>query len=232
MASFTQREVFSEAAVILSDGSFVRWTLPTLNTFLNAGVRAIALQKPNSVESVVNLSMQAGVQQVLSDPYFQLMRAIRNQSGQPITHVSREIMDVSVPGWADPNIYPATAIVEHVIYDAAEPLNYMVYPANTGAGIIAASAAVMPTSLPNGSNPLDVTTFSAVVPLANIYQQALVDYVLSRAFSVDQAFPGAAQRQQAHYAAFAGALGIKFKAEVYASPKTTFADPTTGGVAQ
>jgi hypothetical protein len=69
----------------------------------------------------------------------------------------------------------------------------------------------------------------AVVPIKETYRQAVVDYMLFRAFSMDLSIPGMAPRAAMHRAAFNEALGIKYSRESLASPKTTYSAPAMEG---
>lgn len=228
MGTYTQAEVFREAAIYLQDGGFTRWTPPTLNTFLNAAIREVALNKPNTVERTKTLDLVAGIRQTLSEPDFALIRVYRNQGGRTVSEVSREIMDAMIPDWADGAIYPASTQVQHYIYDPAEPTAFLVFPANAGGGQLIAAVATEPDPIPNGQTPSDVSTYTNDIPLPSIYREALVNYIVAKAFTIDAEVPEAATRAQSHYAMFAQALGIKFKMESLASPKSTYA-PNDGG---
>ncbi len=229
MPVYTQAQVFEEVAAITQDGGYTRWTPHMLNSFLNAGIREIALNKPNAVATEKTIALVAGIHQDLADPDFALIRAIRNVGGAAITEVTRGIMDGMVPGWADPAIYPETDAVDHVMFDPAEPSSFHVFPANTGAGQIVAVVASIPDALADGATQDSAPTYTAPIPLQEIYRQALVDFVISKCFTVDSEAPNSAQRAQMHYAMFANAIGIKFRMESMASPKTTNAPNPAGG---
>jgi hypothetical protein len=52
----------------------------------------------------------------------------------------------------------------------------------------------------------------------DIYSNVVQDYILYRAYSKDSEYAGNAQRAQAHYGAFANALGIEIQATVQVAP--------------
>lgn len=225
MPTFKQSDVFRDAAVILQDSGFARWGLPDMNKHLNAGIRELALNKPNAVSKHAFLSLAAGSYQSLTEPQFSIIRALNNVNGPPITEISREVLDGMIPGWTNPAMYPPAATVEHILYDPADPTSYRVYPINDGQGAIEVIVAELPAALPDGTTATDVDTFANVVPLGEIYRQALVDYVISKCFAADAESPNSFNRSQTHYQLFANAIGMKFKAEVIASPKTTNSAP-------
>lgn len=241
MADFLQRDAMFEASLILQDDRFTRWTLPVLNLFINGALREILLHKPNAFATTVNLTLEAGARQQMPDQYPTLLRIIRNVvpetpsalAGNAITQitlVSRQMMDAIDPYWSDPNFTKPSARVKHFMFDVAQPDHFYVYPPNNGAGVVEAIVAAEPARIgapASGQTLLD--SWSAVVPIKESYRQAVVDYMLFRAYSMDLAIPGSAQRAQMHRAAFAEALGIKYSRESLASPKTTYAAPAVDG---
>lgn len=241
MADFLQRDAMLEASLILQDDLFTRWTLPVLNLFINGALREILLHKPNAFAVTVDLPLVPGALQMMPPEYPILLRIIRNTNPpeqtalaadaiSQITLVSRQMMDAIDPLWSDPNYSKPAALVRHFMFDAAQPDHFYVYPPNNGAGLVEAIVAAEPARIgaPASGQTL-LESWSAVVPIKESYRQAVVDYMLFRAFSMDMAMPGMAQRAQMHRAAFAEALGIKYSRESMASPKTTYATPAVEG---
>jgi len=191
------------------------------NLFLNEGCREIALAKPNATEETIAINMVAGADQSLPSTHAAILRAIKNATGELLTSVSRTVLDLTVPGWQDANIVRQAAVVDHLVYDKASPREFLVYPPNDGTGVIHVVASKIPTTLADGSTANDVTTYTlAVADIPNIYQTALLNYVLFKAFSLDMNVPGPAQRAVQHMNLFNGALGVKLKAEIAVNPRT------------
>lgn len=241
MAVFLQRDVMEEASLILQDQLFTRWPLPTLNLFINGALREILLHKPNAFAVTVNLPLVAGARQQMPDEYPILLRIIRNvvipgdePDGNPsqsqITLVSRQTMDAVDPYWSDPAFSEPAARVRHFMFDTAQPDHFYVYPPNNGAGIVEAIVAAEPPRVPAPAAATEnIEAWTAEIPVKESYRQAIVDYMLFRAFSMDIDQPGIAQRAAMHRQAFNEALGIKFSRESMASPKTTYATPPVEG---
>lgn len=212
---FTARSVIQLAQSTLQDATSTRWLLPELLSYINAGIREIALQKPSATSQTTTFSLVAGTQQTIPAGYHRLLSVVRNaQGGRAITSVDRALLDMQIPGWHDTTILPANQTVSHVMQDPADTLTYHVCPANDGTGEIVVVASRLPAQIPTPENALDIGEYTEVIPLHDIYQNALVDYVLSRAFSKDINVPGAAQRSPAHYALFQQALGIRAQTDV------------------
>ena len=66
--------------------------------------------------------------------------------------------------------------------------------------------------------PADATATTEAIGVRDIYANALMDYMLYRAFAKDADHPGNAERSGAHYAAFASAVGAKSSIEAAITP--------------
>ena len=67
--------------------------------------------------------------------------------------------------------------------------------------------------------PADITYSStAVITLDDIYANAILDYMLYRAYQKDSEYAGNAERSMMHYQSFANALGIKSRADAAIDP--------------
>jgi len=241
MADFLQRDVMQEASLILQDDQFTRWPLATLNLFINGALREILLHKQNAFAQTVQLPLVPGSRQEMPDEYPILLRITRNlvttdtqASGNPsmsqVTLVTRQMMDAVDPFWSDPSFSKPTARVKHFMFDAAQPDHFYVYPPNNGAGVVEAVVAAEPPRIAAPvSGQENLESWITVVPIKESYRQAVIDYVLFRAFSMDLDIPNIAQRAMMHRQAFSEALGIKFKRESMASPKTTHTAPAVEG---
>jgi hypothetical protein len=224
--AFTAQSVFTLAQRTLQDAGGVRWLLPELLDYLNAGTREIALQKPTATSETVNVQLVEGTKQTLPAGYHKLLSVIRNvTSGRAVTPVVREVLDMNIPGWHSTSVLPFTVDVMHVHDDMFDVTTFHVCPGNTGSGVIVAILSRLPAQIATPANPLDIAAYNATVPLAEIYRNCLVDYVCYRSFSKDMNIAGSAQRAQGHYQLFQQALGIKSQVEMAQNidtPKSRF----------
>lgn len=223
--AFNASSLMLSVQTVLNDAASVRWTAVELHTWLNDGLREIAVLKPNAVAKTVELTLAQGSYQELPVDHFNLFRLTRNLAtnaasqtgrggGRVITQVEREVMDMQIPGWMDTAVMPYSANVVHFINDISDMAAYYVVPGNDGTGVVEAICAVMPTPVPlPAADTLMVSSYSTIVDIPDIYRNALIDYMLYRAFSKDASLPGIAQRAGMHYSQFANALGVKFAAE-------------------
>jgi hypothetical protein len=105
------------------------------------------------------------------------------------------------------------------MFDARDPKTFYVYPPAT----ILAQLEVMYSAYPTDIvEPIDGALYTAVVgniSLPDIYGNALLDYILYRAYTKDSEYAGNLQRAQAHYAAFANTMGVEVKSTVAVAPQ-------------
>ena len=224
--AFHARDVIRRAQIIMQDAGGVRWPPNELLGWLNDGMREIALQKPTATSETVTMNLFAGTKQTLPSGYHKLLSAIRNVgNGRVITPIMREVLDTQIPGWHNTDVLPFSPTVMHVVDDLFDQNVFYVAPGNDGAGEIELILSRLPAPIATPANPLDIDLYTAAVPVPDIYQNSLTDYLCYRAFSKDINLAGAAQRAQAHYQLFQQALGIKSQVEMTQNvdtPKSRF----------
>lgn len=217
---FQAKDVMHSASVTLQDFGNVHWTAPELHTYLNDALREIVALKPNAKSGTVTLELATGTLQTLPDEYTVLSRVTRNlvlghdEVGGPTggkairTLARREIIDSQIPGWQAAATLPFAAVVENVIHDMADPRSFYVVPGNDGTGKIEAMVGMVPPSVtaPVAPNNLAIENYTQSVDFPDIYRNAIVDFILYRAFSKDSGVPNAANRASAHFTQFREAI--------------------------
>lgn len=234
--AFQARDVMRSASTTLQDNGAVRWIPTELLDYLNDGIREIVAIKPNATTKTITLTMVAGTLQTLPDEYTILSDVTRNLTlghddvggpvgGGAVRPIKRTILDAQIPGWQDSASLPFSKKVVHVIYDQTDPRHFYVAPGNDGTGKVEAIVGFMPASITVPANVLVVEDYTAEVPMPDIYRNALVDFILHRAFAKDGASPGAAQRSVAHREKFMAALASIAQAEADVSLSSSWHPP-------
>lgn len=227
--SFTAKDVLSRASTILSDAGGKRWLFTELLDWLNDAMREVSVRAPHAVSKSVVLSLVAGTRQTLDPLYSAILRVNCNVTaidqvvsarGNTITPITRDILDAQIPGWQSTTSLPYQADVAHIIDDPALPREYYVAPGNTGTGKIEAVVAERPAVIAAPTNPLVIGSYTTIVNMDDMYLNAIVDFVLSRAFSKDIQVAGAPQRAVTHYQQFAQTFGIDQQNETTINPNT------------
>jgi hypothetical protein len=95
-----------------------------------------------------------------------------------------------------------------VAYDPADSnIDFYVFPPQpaTGMASIEIVYSKVPAIIPTGA--------TEVITIRDIYANALLDYVLYRAFGKDSEYGNQSDRSQIHYKMFSQAIGIKYTIE-------------------
>lgn len=235
--AFQARDVMKRASTILQDMDAVRWPAIELHGYLNDGLREIVTLKPSANTKTVNLSLVEGTKQTLPAQYTVLSRVVRNMASptagasaiRPVAR--RDILDSQIPGWQDSTVMPFAKNVVHVIHDLADPRTFYVVPGNNGTGLIEAVVGAMPAVNAPPANTADqllLDSYTNTVDIPDVYQNALIDYVLYRSYSKDNRVAGAAQRAVAHFELFRNAVGGFAQAEAAISLSAYVNPPTAG----
>ena len=206
--------ILTRARDLLQDTTVggVRWLDDELLRWLNDGQREIVLQRRDA--NAVNAPSQLvpGTKQVLPTGAISLIDVPRNMGiggttpGRSIRLIQREVLDAQMPNWH--TSAPSTE-VKHFMFDERNPLNFYVYPP------VPASPAVQ-VELIYSASPTDCG-LGGNFSLADIYSNAIVDYIAYRAYSKD-AEAASVQRAAGHYQVFTAALGIKKNEDSTFSP--------------
>ncbi len=205
MPTVTVDSTLARAAVLLQDATNIRWPLTELLNWFNDGQREVVLRKPNASVRNTALPMAQGTKQSIPSDGVQLLDVVRNLPGSAIRIVDREILDAQLPDW---HIATQVAQVKHFCYSELDLKNFYVYPPNNGAGVIELIYSAAPAN----------AVLGGVMSIDDIYQSALLDYVMYRAYSKDSEYSADPTRVAAHYAAFINSLGGKAQMEAGASP--------------
>lgn len=222
--------IMDRAQRIILDETNVRWPLPELCMWINDAQREVVIQKPSALSMNAAMALEEGTFQKVPGQYLGLLRVVRNLrsaaadpvriGGRAVRIVSREVLDTQTPDWHDPDAVAYRPEVKHYIYDEQDPLSFYVYPGNDGTGVIEAVFAGNPADIvvDTGADPAALESYEKPISLPDIYANAMLDFVLYRAYSKDAQFAGNAQRAALHYQQFANSLGIKVQIDAALSP--------------
>lgn len=225
MGTILASTIINKASVVLHDRKNVRWSVEELLGYLNEGQRAILIYKSNAYVVSRSVQLVAGTKQTMPDDAVQLFDIPRNMGangttpGRAIRIAKREMLDAQVPDWHSAD---ASAQVQHFTYEEASPRVFYVYPPQptVAPGYVEMVFGAMP---PN----IDI---SAPIRVDDIYEVALLHFVLHRAWMKDSEFAADNGRSSEHLQAFITALTGKAKNEAGASPNMVApATPSTPG---
>lgn len=216
MPTIVASTLIDRASVALQDPTNIRWPRPEHLTALNAGQRALVLFKPNAYTRSVVRQLAAGTRQTLPDDALGLIDVPRNMGtsgitpGTAIRVARREILDAQLPNW---HTSPPNTAVKHFMYTALDQKNFYVWPPQpaTGQGRV---ELIYPAS------PANIAE-TDVLLVDDIYEDALLNYMLFRAYSKDTEYAANVQLAAQYYGAFKELLTGKTSAESAVNPNAT-----------
>lgn len=204
----TVRSILNRAAALLNDEEHVRWEESELLEWLNDGQRAVA--KGPATDAYVlrnNVTAVAGSVQDLPSEAIRLVDVVKNvSSGSAIHQSDYAIVDILSSSWRA----AAAGVAENYFYDDRNPLQFEVYPPQSGGEII---------EVVYNAQPGDVTSSGNIV-ISDMYADSLIDYVVYRGLSKDTEDSSAELgRATAFYRAFLIGIGYKGDVDVNVKPR-------------
>jgi len=191
-----------------------------------------AMLRPDATARIVTVSLTGGDYYKVDDlllpaalKTLRFLRLIRNVAPESrhevIRSASRTAMDAIMPSWR--SVGPSYDI-KNYLTDAEDNLGFYVFPAAPVPDAVANppvtpaqvelmySAIPAPIALPGeGKTWEDIT---GALTTETVFDTALVEYVLSRAFSKDAEYGGNGARAASHFGSYQQALGYESEGNV------------------
>ena len=217
--TLTGTNLLSRIRDTLQDTTSVRWTESELLNYINDAQREIVNFRPESSATTATITLAAGTKQSLPAAGLRLIKVVRNMSAasngtgkRSIRIVNVDILNTQEPDWHDPTVSGDAAhgtIVKHYIFDEDDPRNFYVYPGVSGNSYVEIVYSAAPTDLSAASDTISVD---------DIYANAIIDFVLYRAYMKDAEYAGNSQRASSHYQLFTASIGQGNKAQMLLDP--------------
>lgn len=195
--------IVASAQVVLQDATAIRWAATELVSWLNDAQREIVLLKPDAGATTSTIALVAGTKQTIPSDGNRLIKVVRNMSalssglGRKVVRiVEQEALDAAVPNWHNPATTGDAAhanVIKNYCYSEQNPRTFYVYP-----GSVDTSTWL---EIVYSANPATIAA-GANIGLPDIYANAILDYILFRAFSKESDYSANASRADAHYKLF------------------------------
>lgn len=226
MATTTAISIINRAKTILQDTTTagVQWPSTELQDWLNAAQNEIIQYRPDAV--VVNDTAFEPVtdesRQSLPAAGLKLIDVVRNTGStsnmRAIRRIERAILDDQLPNW---HASTTTVDIEHFVYDERDPKTFYLYPRPK----LGCKIHIIYTSVPT---PISLSKFDGTddtkISVDDIYANAILDYILYRAFSKDAEYTQDMNRATGHYAAFKAAMTGKMEGDALLAALATSND--------
>jgi hypothetical protein len=228
--AITAQSIIHRATGLLQDPTSIRWPVDELVRFLNDGQREVVMARPDAINVTATMTLAAGTRQDLDSgglaiAPLKLLEITRNLAAtstkQAVRMTTRSWLDAQVPGW---HSIASSVNILHYMFDQRDPKTFYVYPPATVLAQVEVNYSGYPTAITEPGEGSLYTAVTGALTVPDIHANALLDYVMYRAYSKDASYAGNAQRAASHYQAFAGALGLERTA-------TQVVAPTSGDVA-
>jgi len=227
MGTLTGANLITRVQDTLQDTTSVRWPEAELLRYINDAQREIVNFRPEASSKTANLQLVTGTLQTLPTEGLRLIKVTRNMSdasggatgARAIRLVSVDILNTQEPDWNNPSVSGDAAHgtnVKHYVFDEDDPRRFYVYPGVAGNAFV---------EIVYSKSPTDLGNTSATIDLDDTYGNAIVDYVLFRAYLKDAEYAGNQQRAGQHYQLFTTSLGQGAGAQALLSPNADNAQP-------
>lgn len=218
----TAQSVILRVVTTLQDASAVRWATNELVRYLNDGQRDIIVYRPDATATTATLTCVSGTRQTLPAAGAKLFDIVRNvattSDKQVVRKVNRQMLDTLTPGW---HVETASVNILNYMYDPIDPKVFYVYPPATTAAQLSTVYSAYPTDVTEPADNAVYTAITGNISVADIFANALADYVLFRAFSKDAEASANSARAQAHYALYTTALSTELRGTTSIAPSTS-----------
>lgn len=223
--AISAQSIILRAATIINDKSGVWSQTNELVRWLNDGQREVVIYRPDATATPSTMTCVEGTRQTLPAGGKKLMSVVRNATGtkKPIRLVDMSAMDGFYPGW---HSRPTAAEIQNYMFDSRQPDIFWVYPPAKDTCQIDIIYSAAPADI---TEPADGATYSSVsgnISIIDSLANALLDYIVYRAFSKESTF-GNGDVALAHYKAFMAAMGVEVKGAARVEPKSAAANRST-----
>lgn len=182
--------VLLNVKTLLNDAGLIHWKQDELLNWGTEGERELVVLKPDAATKTVDHQLVAGAKQSAPADCITILDMRQNDGGNVITPADRATLDRFMPGWMKS---PTASGIKHWMPDQ-HPDVFYVYPAqNATPAKVLITHSFVPPALVAGGN----------LGVRDIYQAAIENYILFRAFSKDSE-PASAERAMAYGKAFYG----------------------------
>ena len=222
MASVKLVELVSKTQTLLQDTTGVRWPVLELQGWFNDGYREIVNLRPDANTQTGEFVCVAGARQSITTSFPNALRLIEVMRNTAVTSakgavrlVNRRALDDQRRNWYAET---QTVDIQHFMFDPRIPKEFLVYPPASTAARLEISYSSVPQAHTLTEAQLINPATTEVIRLDDSYANALIDYVMYRAYSKDAEYATNSTRAVAHYQAFQNALGASAQANAASQP--------------
>ncbi|MER2490334.1 DUF6682 family protein [Catenovulum sediminis] len=206
MATIKVVQLLKRAQQLAVDETEINWDLPEWLSCFNEAVITVANARADSTAATVTHSTDEGSKQIIPSDGIRFLTLTRNLgSGYPIRKVERRQLDDRMIPWHN----KSGDEVNHFVHDPIEPKVFYIYP-QPAAGH---EVELVYQRTPNQITISNFDSDTQVLPMDDVYYNALLYFTLSRAYMKDADYIESSNLS-AHYEARGyNAIGVKSKSD-------------------
>jgi hypothetical protein len=212
MGTITAKSIIDKASTQLLDPNNTRWPRTELLGWINDAQRQITVMSPNATNKVAVVQLVAGTRQNIPADGWTLLDVIRYMGttgttpGRVPRIVSQQVLNDFNPNWhsATPSTVPL-----NYIYDQQDQTVFYVYPPSNGKGYLQLNYSPIPS---------DLSSENSTITVNDIFQTAILDYVLYRANSKDAEYAPGVTLAAGYLQTFMATMQAKSDQELKNSP--------------
>lgn len=221
MGTLTETNLLARIRDTLQDTTSVRWSDAELRRYINDAQREIVNFRPEASAKTANVALVVGTRQTIPTEGLRLIKITRNMSDasggatgkRAVRLVNVDILNAQDPDWHDPTATGSSThgtTVKNYVFDDDDPRVFYVYPG--------ASSTSTFLEIVYSKSPTDLTQGSDTIDIDDTYANAIVDFVLYRAYLKDAEYAGNAQRAGTHYQLFQASVGQGAQSQLLLDP--------------
>jgi hypothetical protein len=212
----TAQSIILRAQVTLQDDGGVRWPATELVRHLNDGQRELVKARPDITANIYPVTLAGGHYQSLPAQYMVLMDVMCNTTGKKrrVTKTSLVQLDAVEPNWRSRS--QALEVV-HFMHDLRDPRAFHVYPPIQPGVQVDMLTCEYPTDIPTPTGA-SFTTVSGDIDMPDQWAEALLNFVLYKAYSKDAEYGGNAQLAVSYLGLFNAAIGSQLQSSATVAP--------------
>ena len=221
MGTLAETNLLARIRDTLQDTTSVRWSDAELRRYINDAQREIVNFRPEASAKTANVALVVGTRQTIPTEGLRLIKITRNMSDasggatgkRAVRLVNVDILNAQDPDWHDPTATGSSThgtTVKNYVFDDDDPRVFYVYPG--------ASSTSTFLEIVYSKSPTDLTTGSSTIDIDDTYANAIMDFVLYRAYLKDAEYAGNAQRANNHYQLFLSSIGAGGQAQLLLDP--------------
>lgn len=217
---YTAKSIIYDAQVVLNDLVGTRYQASDLVRYLNDGQALVVINRPTVKSAEETIELLLGAEQILPSKFAVFVDLPRNalKTKKAIRKVDQTFLDAIEPDWY--SMTPSN-VIEHFCYDIKLPRQFLVYPPALAGTQVQLSAALYPVNVPQPTGDgRSYTTVSGNIDLPIEWREALICYVLHRAYAIDSSDEMNASLSVAYLNKFNALVGIQLPAAKAAAKDT------------